>query len=168
MIIVSDNSALSRLAELGELDLLRQLYGTVVITATIREEACHASAPPALKQFTATSPPWLVILPDVQPYLEETKALDPGEASAITLAWQNRESSLLIIDEKRGRRVSSALGLRITGAAGILTDAAAVGLVQFEDIFQRLMQTQFRLFATIVEEPRQRYQVASTPTRDRR
>ncbi len=131
MIIVSDNSALSSLAELGELDLLRQLYGTVVITATIREEACHASAPPSLRQFIATAPPWLVILPDVQPYLEETKALDPGEASAITLAWQSRESSLLIIDEKRGRRVSSALGLRITGAAGVLTDAAAVGLVQF-------------------------------------
>jgi predicted nucleic acid-binding protein len=99
-----------------------------------------------------------VILPDAPPYLEETNALDPGEASAITLAWQNRESSLLIIAEKRGRRVSSALGLTITGTAGVLTDAAAAGLVPFEEIFQRLAQTQFRLSAAIVEQLRQRYQ----------
>ena len=156
MIIVSDNSALSCLAELGELDLLRQLYGTVVITATVRQEACPPSAPPTLRKFIASLPPWLVILPDVLPYLEETKALDPGEASAITLAWRNRASSLLIIDEKRGRRVSSALGLQITGAAGVLTDAAAAGLVQFDEVFQRLAQTQFRLSATIVEQLRPR------------
>lgn len=160
MIIVSDNSALSCLAELGELDLLRQLYGTVIITATIRQEACHTSAPAALRQFIATPPPWLEVLPDGLPYLEETKALDPGEASAITLAWRNRETSLLIIDEKRGRRVSSALGLKITGAAGVLTDAAAAGLVDFEEIFQRLAQTRFRLATTVVEALRQRYQAA--------
>lgn len=97
----------------------------------------------------------------MQPYLEETKALDRGEASAITLAWQHRKSSLLIIDEKRGRRVSTALGLKITGAAGVLTDAAAAGLIQFEEVFQRLAQTQFRLSPTIVEELRQRYQVSN-------
>ena len=33
-----------------------------------------------------------------------------SEASAITLAWQFRDSSLLILDEKRGRKVASALG----------------------------------------------------------
>ena len=162
MIIVSDNSALSCLAELGELDVLRQLYGTVTITATVQREACHDSAPEALRQFVATPPPWLVILPDVAPYLEETKALDPGEASAITLAWQHRESSLLIIDEKRGRRVSSALGLRITGAAGVLTDAAAAGLIDFDKVFQRLAVTQFRLGATVVEELKRRYRAGSS------
>lgn len=164
MIIVSDNSALSCLAELGELDLLRQLYGTVVITTTIQQEACHASAPAALRQFIERLQPWLVVLPDVTPYLEETKALDPGEASAITLAWQNRECSLLIIDEKRGRRVSSALGLRITGAAGVLTDAAAAGLVDFEGIFRRLAKTKFRLTDTIVDELRLRYRTKSALT----
>ena len=157
MIIISDNSALSCLAELGELDLLRSLYGTVVITATVQMEACHVSAPEALRRFVAAPQSWLVVVPDATPCLEETKALDPGEASAITLAWQHRESSLLIIDEKRGRRVSTALGLRITGAAGVLTDAAAAGLVDFDDIFQRLANTQFRLRPAVVEELRQRY-----------
>jgi predicted nucleic acid-binding protein len=79
--------------------------------------------------------------------------LEAGEASSITLAWQYRDC-LLILDEKRGRRVASALGLRITGTAGLLTDAAAAGLVDFEDVFARLTKTEFRLSPQLVEELR--------------
>jgi predicted nucleic acid-binding protein len=81
--------------------------------------------------------------------------LDSGEASAITLAWQHRDNSLLILDERRGRKVASALGLPITGTAGLLADAAAAGLIDFEDVFLRLSQTGFRLSAEIVEALRQ-------------
>jgi predicted nucleic acid-binding protein len=38
------------------------------------------------------------VVSDESSYLEETVALDAGEASAITLAWQYRDSSLLILD----------------------------------------------------------------------
>jgi uncharacterized protein len=151
VIVVSDNSVLSCLAEIGELDLLRRLYGKVTITETIRREAVHAGAPENLRNLLLKIPEWICVVPDETPYLEETGALDAGEASAITLAWQNRDSSLLILDEKRGRKVASALGLRITGTAGLLTDAAAAGLVDFEDAFLRLSQTGFRLSAEIVE-----------------
>ena len=78
-----------------------------------------------------------------------------GEASAITLAWPFRDFSLLVLDEKRGRKVASALGLRITGTAGLLTDAAAAGLVDFEDVFLRLSQAAFRLSSQVVETLRQ-------------
>ena len=44
MIVVSENSVLSCLSEIGELDLLRRLYGKVTITETIRKEAIHSSA----------------------------------------------------------------------------------------------------------------------------
>ena len=163
MIIVSDNSALSCLAELGELDLLHRLYGTVTITATVHQEARHPRAPEALRRFFDHPPAWIVVLPDVQPFLEETHALDPGEASAITLAWQHRDSSLLIMDEKRGRKVSQALGLSIIGAAGLLCDAARAGMIDFEDTFRRLAQTRFRLSPTVVETLRQRHQARSSP-----
>jgi predicted nucleic acid-binding protein len=45
VIVVSDNSVLSCLSEIGALDLLRRLYGQVTITETIRKEAIHLSAP---------------------------------------------------------------------------------------------------------------------------
>ena len=151
MIVVSDNSVLSCLAEMGELDLLRRLYGKVVVTETIRLEAVHPGAPESLKRFFSTKPDWVSVIPDQMPYLEETAALDAGEASAITLAWQHRASSLLILDEKRGRRVASALGLEITGTAGLLMDAASEGLIDFEDALRRLAATGFRLSDRILE-----------------
>jgi predicted nucleic acid-binding protein len=155
VIVVSDNSVLSCLSQLGELDLLRRLYGKVTITETIHREAVHASAPEALRLLFLRPPDWISVVPDESSYLEETGALDAGEASAITLAWQYRDTSLLILDEKRGRKVASALGLQITGTAGLLTDAAAAGLVDFEDVFLRLSQTGFRLSSQVVETLRQ-------------
>lgn len=155
MIVVSDNSVLSCLAEIGELDLLRRLYGKITVTETIRSEASHPCAPETLRLTFLTLPDWITVVPDASPFLEETGALDAGEASAITLAWQHRNSSLLILDEKRGRKVASALGLRITGTAGLLTDAAAAGLIDFEDAFLRLAQTGFRLSGQVVETLRQ-------------
>lgn len=56
MIIISDNSALSCLAELGELDLLPRLYGTVTVTATVRMEGRHPQAPEALRQLYEQPP----------------------------------------------------------------------------------------------------------------
>ncbi len=155
MIVISDNSVLSCLAEIGELDLLRVLYGKVTITETIRREAVHPGAPERLRTLIAAMPDWILVVPDEIPYLEETAALDHGEASAITLAWEHRDASLLVLDEKRGRKVAGALGLRITGTAGLLTDAAAAGLIDFERIFLKLSQTGFRLSAQVVEELRQ-------------
>ena len=156
MIVVSDTSALSCFAELGELELLHRLYGSVTITSTILRECCHRSAPEDLQRFLSSPPAWLTVVADPQPVLTETRSLDPGEASAITLAWQHRDSSLLIIDEKQGRRVSLDLRLRITGAAGVLTDAASEGLVDFEATFQRLARTQFRLKSSVIDVLRKR------------
>ena len=155
MIVISDNSVLSCLAEVGELELLRVLYGRITITETIRREAEHPGAPEKLRALISAMPAWISIVPDDIPYLEETAVLDAGEASAITLAWRHRDTSLLILDEKRGRRVASELGLRITGTAGILADAAVAGLVDFEKTLLRLAQSGFRLNARVVEDLRQ-------------
>lgn len=156
MIVISDNSVLSCLAEIGELDLLRSLYGQVTVTETIRNEARDLGAPEALRLLFLQLPDWISVVPDESPYLEEAGALDAGEASAITLAWRYRDSSLLILDEKRGRKVASFLGLKITGTAGLLTDASTAGLVDFDDVFLRLSRTAFRLRPQVVETLRQR------------
>ncbi|MGB6222595.1 DUF3368 domain-containing protein [Haloferula sp.] len=137
------------------MDLLRRLYGKVTVTESVRSEAVHPGAPENLRRFFLQAPDWISVVPDGSPPLEETGVLDRGEASAITLAWQHRDCSLLILDEKRGRKVASELGLRVTGTAGLLTNAAAAGLIDFEDAFLRLSQTGFRLSPHVVETLRQ-------------
>ncbi|MCX6867853.1 MAG: DUF3368 domain-containing protein [Verrucomicrobia bacterium] len=84
--------------------------------------------------------------------LEETHALGAGEAAAITLAWNHRGSSYLIMDEKRGRAVARTLGLPVTGLLAILVEAAITGEVEFDDVLSRLLATGFRLSPALMEE----------------
>ena len=120
MIVISDTSPLSALAEIGELSLLPRLYGSVVVPETVRKECLHPRAPVDLSPWFSTST-WLQGVPDPQPLLPEVAGLDPGEAAAITLAWQFRDDALIIVDDLDGRKLCDALHLRRTGTAASST-----------------------------------------------
>jgi hypothetical protein len=80
--------------------------------------------------------------------------LGAGESSAITLAWHARETSHLIIDERRGRAVAKALGLRVSGLLAILVEAGMAGEIDFEDSLSRLQLTGFRLSQALMDDAR--------------
>ena len=154
MIVISDNSALSALAEVGLLDLLPRLFGAVVIPEAVRRECAHPRAPRPLGEWISLPPDWLEIVPDPAALLTETQDLGYGEAAAITLAWINRQSSKLILDEKRGRRVAAALGLPKTGVLGIIGEAAERGWLEFDETIERIARTGFHLSEAVVEAVR--------------
>lgn len=54
--------------------------------------------------------------------------LDLGEAEAIVLA-QERQADLLIVDERRGRRVATARGVTVIGLLGVVANAKRSGLI---------------------------------------
>lgn len=149
MIIISDSSPLSALAQMGELDLLRILYGRVVIPETVLRECNHSRSPAGLVELLGRSDCFIEVVPD-PPLLAETRDVDPGEAAAISLAWACRDEATLIIDDRDGRKVSESLGLRITGTAGVLLAAANSGLIDFEDAVIRLQATGFRIHPDVV------------------
>ena len=55
------------------------------------------------------------------------RQLDPG-AEAIVVAAE-LEADLLLVDEKRGRRIAIDRGLEVTGLLGVLAEAKARGLI---------------------------------------
>lgn len=157
MIVIADNSLLSAFAEIGQLEILKRLYGRIVIPESVAKEASHPNAPKALRDWIASQPPWLDRVPDPTNILLETSSLGAGEASAISLAWNHRANSLILLDDRAARRLADAMGLRITGVGGILVAAARLGMLDFEASLARLQQTSFRLGDAIVKDLRRRW-----------
>ena len=151
MIIISDTSPLSALAEIDCLDLLRQLYGRVCITETVRRECTHPHCPAGVAAAIQASDSFFDVVPDPV-LLPETASLDPGEASAISLAWLHQNSSILIVDDRDGRSLCDALGLKKTGTLGVLFEAARQGLIDFAGATTRLKATSFRISQTTIAE----------------
>lgn len=97
--IVSDTSCLILLEKIDELRLLQQLFGQVLITPIVAAE-CGNGLPGCINVQDPIDKKNQFIL---------EAALDKGEASSIALALE-KESSLLIIDDWKGRRLAKQLG----------------------------------------------------------
>ena len=118
-LIISDASPLIALADIGELELLQQLYEQVLITDIVRDEI-HAELPEWIKVSAGYDQKQLQVL-----RLE----LDSGEASAIALALEN-PGSRIILDESKGRSVAKRLGLKVIGTVGIIIKAKEGGIIE--------------------------------------
>src|ERR1700743_2461463 len=105
-IVIADTSCFILLDNIGELELLKSLFGHVITTTVIAEE------------FGAPLPEWVRIRAVKNTNLQSTLELDAGEASAIALALES-EPSLLIIDDNKGRKAAQRLNLNITGSLGV-------------------------------------------------
>jgi len=129
VIIVSDTSPLMNLAVVGHLELLHQLYDTVLIPEAVWNELTSLSSqyPEVATVQTLT---WL----ERQPLTSRAVAdalqaeLDIGEAEAIALAVE-KQADLLLIDERRGRQVAARMGLTYIGLLGVLLEAKRKGFL---------------------------------------
>jgi len=133
--IISDTSCLILLDKIGELELLKRLFGTIIITKTISEE------------FNQDLPDWFEIQsPTNKTYQKILEAsLDKGEASAIALAIEEADC-LLIIDDLKGRNFAEQLGLKVTGTLGVLIDAKLSGFLKsVKPSLEKIRNTNFRL-----------------------
>ena len=114
MIVISDTSPITNLAAVDKLDLLRALFGIVVIPpADSRELEGHALLPPGVEVREVG---------DHSMVMRLLQDLDLGEAEALALAVELKADRLLI-DERRGREVAARLGLRFIGVLGVLLEA---------------------------------------------
>ena len=133
--IISDTSCLILLDKIGELELLKKLFGKIIITKAISEE------------FNQDLPDWFEIQsPTNKTYQKILEAsLDKGEASAIALAIEQADC-LLIMDDLKGRNFAEQLGLKVTGTLGVLVDAKLSGFLKsVKPSFEKIRNTNFRL-----------------------
>jgi predicted nucleic acid-binding protein len=141
-IIISDTSCLIALERIGRIDLLQETFTTIYTTQTVAEE------------FEELLPEWILIkeIKNVSMADKLKLILDAGEASAISLALET-ENSVLIIDEKKGRKVARELNVTIIGTLKVLLIAKNKGVIRsVKEITDDLQKHSFRFNKTIVEE----------------
>jgi predicted nucleic acid-binding protein len=129
MIVISDSSTIINLAAIGQLELLRQFFGKVVLPEAVLSEVL-AGGPlgPGFEDVSQSD--WLEVraIKD-RSALSGLAHLDLGEAEAIVLT-QEMTAGLLLIDEIDGRTEALKRGLRIIGLLGILTRAKREGRIE--------------------------------------
>lgn len=123
MIVVSDTSPIIGLAAVGQLDLLRKLYGTVLLPTAVMTEFTAAD-PPAPGFREVQDADWFRVLQVGEPTLTTPLELelDRGEAEAIALSVEHH-ADLLLLDERKARTVARRLGRPVIGVLGVLVEA---------------------------------------------
>lgn len=115
--VVADTTCLIALARIGQLDLLRRLFFSVII-------------PPEVALEFNTPTEWLTVKSCSQVHvLNSLKSqVDEGEAAAIALAHELNLK--VILDDRAGRSAAKQFGVPVLGTIGLLVIAKKRGVVR--------------------------------------
>jgi predicted nucleic acid-binding protein len=140
MIVVADSSPFILLLNIGHIEVLPQLFERVVIPPAVAAELLAPSRPQSVRDFITARPAWLAIQRPTT--LQQIPQLHPGESEALSLAIEIH-ADLILIDERTAYREAVARNLNAIGTIRVLERAAAQGLLDLKDAFQRVKQTDF-------------------------
>lgn len=139
--IIADTSCLIIYDKINRLEILQYTFAELMVTQEVAEEFGNL-------------PDWIIIrqVTNKKQYLELAKNLGKGEASSITLALEFEES-LLIIDERKGRKVAEEMKIEILGSLGVLIKAKEKGVIKsVKEILNLIGRTNFRITDSIKEK----------------
>jgi predicted nucleic acid-binding protein len=141
-IVISDTSTLILFHKIDEISLLEKVYGELIITPEIADE------------FGEKLPEWVKIqsVSDTkyQKFIETQ--LDCGEASAIALAAEF-ENVTLLLDDLKARKLATKLHFKVTGALGVIHKAKQMSIIpKIKPLINKLLTTDFRIADNIIEE----------------
>lgn len=157
MTVVCNTSPITNLAAIAQLDLLRQVYGEIVIPQAVYDELTALPNPvPGTLEVQTLS--WIQVqtVMDQAQVAEFRRKVDLGEAEALALALEVSAERVLI-DDAAGRAIALELGLTITGVLGVLLMAkqrqlitavrplmdgliAQAGFWVSDELYQRVLQ----------------------------
>lgn len=138
-IVIADTSCLIVLSKINELDLLHRLYGKIITTLEVA------------KEFDEPLPTWITLNVISDKHVQQLLELqvDVGEASAIALALETDDCTI-ILDDFKARKLADKLGLKITGTIGIIVKAKLKGVIpSIKPYLEKIRNTNFHLSAEI-------------------
>ena len=129
MIVVADASPLIAMARIGRLDLLRSVFGRLLVPGAVWREVVEGGGDKAGAADVAAAD-WIERRAVVDSSLVNLLRHDlgAGEAEAIVLA-REAKADFVLMDERLGRSAAHTLGLKVVGVVGVLIEARARGLI---------------------------------------
>lgn len=129
MPVVSNSSPIMNLPIIGELSLLRDQFGEILIPGAVLEELrVEENLPGSQNVHAALNDGWIRVEAMKQHPLVRAmeRDLDKGEAEAIALAIQVG-ADWILMDERDGRKAARSMKLKVVGVLGILLKAQREG-----------------------------------------
>jgi len=140
--VIPDTSCLILLKKIGALELLIDLYSEVLVTEVVLKEYKHP-LPISHSKISLQDPKFFTLL---------CHQIDPGEASVIALASQEKDC-LMILDDLKGRKVASILKLEFTGTLGLLVKAKRSGFIsEIKPFVKKLIKSGIRVSPFVLAE----------------
>lgn len=150
-VVLSDASPLIVLSRIGGLPWIEALFGVVRVPLAVHKEVLTGqdkAGEPVIRG--AIKRKALVVLrrdwknPQF-PHLGE------GEAACMRAAYNLRQPSLLLMDDRAGRAAAMESGFKVAGTAAVIAMAKRKQLIpSAADVFEQLLQMDFRLSAEII------------------
>jgi predicted nucleic acid-binding protein len=153
VIIVSNTTPMSELAKVGQLNLLKKLFGRIIIPEEVYHEVTTGKHPAASAVLSAN---WIDVFtiqyPEQLLQLQVDYKLDLGEAATIILA-EELNANRVLIDEKLGRKVAQLRNLPVTGTIGLLLIAKNRGIIrEIKPILDQFLSQGKRISTILYQE----------------
>lgn len=142
--VVCNSSPLIALEQIGQLDILHALLGTIVVPPAVVEEVKSSVALPEWIEQRAFAQ-------NIGPLIMGA-SLGQGESEAIGLALESK-SQLIILDDRPARRLAQSLSLPVIGTLGILLAAKNKNLIpSVKPCLEELLRFDFRIAPVLYEQ----------------
>lgn len=153
-IIIADTGPLIALTICDLLQIIPKLLGTVYIPNAVYQEVTADPLKTGTNEIIKAVETHIIRLEPVslsEPFKELISILDQGEAEAIALA--SKLKAVLLIDEKKGRKVAQQYHIPLIGSAAVLIQAKKMNFIDAVLPFlEKLKVHGYRLSNNLIHE----------------
>ena len=150
-IVCNTTPLLAIIAAVGNLDIIRPLYSSVIVPREVADELVMLNLTRfGVREFQAAS--WIERVEEKTPLdVFLNNALDSGEAAVIQLAITRRVARVAI-DELPGRRIARLYGLQVTGSIGMLLKVKQQGHpMSMREMIDRMLRQGIHLAPALIQ-----------------
>lgn len=149
--VIVNSTPLIVLCKIGKLDILKKLYGEIVIPQAVFSEVT-AKKDSACRQIREKE--WIHVeqITDQSDKKMYRAKLHDGEVEVMILAQEMPKADLVIIDDNAAKKTAKYLGLTVTGTIGILLRAKEAGIIEnVSPVILEMKQRGFYISAELEE-----------------